>query len=256
MQNPTMYDVIIIGGGPAGSTAATFLAQHNHKVLLLEKEKFPREHIGESLIPLTYTALKKMGLLEELDKIATRKPGVSFVSSDGNSQSLCCFKNVIKDESYLSYHVVRSAFDDLLLKNSRRKGATVIEETTAKNIILDKPDGTVQLTGVNNKGEETTYHAKFLIDASGQSTLLGKKLGVKKSFKDLDRVALFNHWTNTNFDSSLKEGAIKIVYLGGEKKGWVWVIPVSAQHLSVGVVINNSYVKQEKEKFQKNGSSN
>ena len=91
-----MYDVIIIGGGPTGSTSATTLASKGLKVLVLEKEKFPREHVGESLIPLTYESLEKQGLIEELKKISTRKPGVHFVSGDGKQQSLWCFKNVIK----------------------------------------------------------------------------------------------------------------------------------------------------------------
>ena len=91
-----MYDVIIIGGGPAGSTAASLLARQGNSVLLLEKEKFPREHIGESLIPLSYHTLKNLGVLEELKKISPRKPGVNFVESDGKKQSLWCFKNVVK----------------------------------------------------------------------------------------------------------------------------------------------------------------
>src|SRR3989344_7128830 len=108
-----LYDVIIIGGGPSGSTSATLLAQKGFKVLLLEKELFPREHVGESLIPLSYDILKKQGLIDELNKIATRKPGVNFVDKDGIKQSLWCFKNVIKDEGYLTFHVIRSAFDKL-----------------------------------------------------------------------------------------------------------------------------------------------
>jgi flavin-dependent dehydrogenase len=249
-----LYDVIIIGGGPTGSTAATFMAEKGLKVLLLEKEKFPREHVGESLIPLTYSAIKRMGLLEELKKIATRKPGVVFVSADGKSHSLWCFKNIIKDESYLSFHVIRSAFDKLLLDNSKKKGANVLEEHMVKDIILDKPDGTVEVTAMTGE-QEKKFHGKFLVDASGQGTVLGRKLGVKKSYKGLERVAIFNHWTNVSYDESLKEGVIKIVYLGGEKKGWCWVIPVSADHLSIGVVLSNEHVRENKEKFTKEGKT-
>jgi flavin-dependent dehydrogenase len=251
-----LYDVIVIGGGPTGSTSATLLAQKGYRVLVLEKEKFPREHVGESLIPLTYSAIKNMGLLEDLKKISTRKPGVSFVSADGNNQSLWCFKNIIKDESYLSFHVIRSAFDKLLLDNSKKKGAEVLEEFMVKDVLMDLPDGNVEVTAVSQDTTEHKFRARFLIDASGQSTFLGRKLGVKKSFDDLDRVAIFNHWTNSEYDASLKEGVIKIVYMGGEKKGWCWVIPVSTNHLSIGIVINNSYVRSQKEKFQKAGSAN
>jgi flavin-dependent dehydrogenase len=249
-----LYDVIIIGGGPAGSTAATLLAQKGHNVLLLEKEKFPREHVGESLIPLSYELLNQLGLIEGLKKIASRKPGVNFVDIDGKKQSLWCFKNVIDDESYLSFHVIRSAFDKLLLDNSKKNGATVLEETMVKNVVLDNPDGTVEVQAKDKDGNSQTYHAKFLVDASGLSTFLGSKFGIKKPYADLDRVAIFCHWSNTNYDTILKEGVIKIVYLGGEKKGWIWVIPVSAEHLSIGVVTDNAFMKKEKKRLQDSGS--
>jgi flavin-dependent dehydrogenase len=247
------YDVIIIGGGPAGSTAATLLSRKGHKVLLLEKEKFPREHIGESLIPLSYHTLTNLGVIEELKKISPRKPGVNFIDSDGKKQSLWCFKNVVKDKSYLSFHVKRSVFDEMLLNNSRKSGAEIIEETAVKHVILDNPDGTVEVQAKGKDGEQKTFSAKFLIDASGQSTFLGNKLGVKKSFKDLDRIALWSHWSNSEFDIPLQQGVIKIVYLGGDKKGWVWVIPISSDNLSIGVVVNNSFVKEEKAKLAANG---
>ena len=250
-----LYDVIIIGGGPGGSTAATFLAQKGHSVLVIEKEKFPREHIGESLIPLTFAVLNKLGLIEDLKKMAPRKPGVNFVDSDGKRQSLWCFKNVIEDKSYLTFHVVRSAFDKLLLDNSRKNGAEVLEQTMVKNVIIDSPDGIVKVHTTGATQNQEIFHSKFIIDASGQSTFLGSKLGVKKSYDDLDRVAVFSHWTNTNFDTILKEGAIKIIYLGGEKKGWVWVIPISSEHLSIGIVVNNDFVKKEKHRLTENGSS-
>jgi flavin-dependent dehydrogenase len=244
-----LFDVIIIGGGPAGSTAATTLSKMNHKALLLEKEIFPREHIGESLIPASYASLKRLGILEELKKISPRKPGVNFVNGDGKNESLWCFRNVVKDEGYLSFHVKRSMFDEMLLKNSRKNGATVIEGCTVKNVSLENKSGNVEVEAQDKSGNKTTYSGRFIIDASGQSTFLGSRLGVKKSYEDLDRVAIWSHWSNSKFDLPLQQGAIKIVYLGGEKKGWFWVIPLSSDNLSIGVVVNNSYIKKEKEKF-------
>ena len=244
------YDVIVIGGGPSGSTSAILLAQKGLNVLLLEKESFPREHVGESLIPTSYILLNKLGLIDDLKKIATRKPGVTFESYDGKSKSLWCFKSVLKDDSYLAFHVIRSAFDKLLLDKAKKEGAHVHEECMVKDVILDRPDKIAEVHAIYKDGKEVQFEAKFIIDASGQSTFLGKKLGVKKSFPDLDRVATWSHWTNTDFDNLLKEGVIKIVYLGGEKKGWIWVIPVSKEHLSVGVIVNNDYLKQRKKHFQ------
>jgi flavin-dependent dehydrogenase len=253
-MNP--YSVIIIGGGPSGSTAATLLSRLGHKVLVLEKEFFPREHIGESLIPSSYPTLKRLGVIEELKKISPRKPGVNFIDSDGLSESLWCFKNVVKDESYLSFHVKRSVFDQMLLNNSRQNGAEVLEGTAVKNVILKNEKGLVEVEAQNKQGERFTFLSKFIIDASGQSTFLGSKTGVKKSYSDLDRVALFTRWSKAEYDQPLKEGVIKIVYLGGEKKGWVWVIPLSADNLSVGVVMNNAFMKQQKEKFISEGKTN
>jgi len=243
------FDVIIIGGGPSGSTAATLLSQKGHSVLLLEKEKFPREHIGESLIPASYDVLKKLNVLEDLKKISPRKPGVNFIANDGESQSLWCFKNVVKDESYLSFHVKRSAFDKMLLDNSKLNGTIVYEQHAVKQVDFNE-NGTVDVRAVDNKGASKLFTSKFLIDASGQSTFLGSKMGVKKPVKDLDRVALWSHWSGATYDNSLTQGAIKIVYLkGDDKKGWIWVIPISKDNLSIGVVVNNSFLKQEKTNY-------
>lgn len=250
-----MYDIAIIGGGPAGSTAASLLSEKGFKVLLLEKQKFPREHIGESLIPASYGILEKLGVLEELKTISPRKPGVHFISNNGINQTLWCFKNAVKNESYLSFHVKRSLFDEMLLNNSRKKGATVMEEHHVKHVDLDREDKIVTISAQDNAGNLKSFEAKFLIDASGQNTFLGSKLGVKKPVQDLDRVAIWSHWTGAEYDKPLKQGVIKIVYLGGtEKKGWIWVIPISKDCLSIGVVVNNSFIKAEKQKFQSSGS--
>lgn len=249
-----LYDVIIIGGGPTGSTVASLMAEKGHKVLVLEKEKFPREHIGESLIPASYFTLKRLGVLEELGKISPRKPGVNFVDSAGEIQTLWCFKNVVKNESYLSFHVKRSLFDEMLLNNSRKKGAEVQEEMTVRNVTTDKPDGTVEVVAESKTGSKTTFIGKFLIDASGLSTFMAGKMGKKIPFNDLDRVAVWSHWSNVKYDIALSQGAIKLVYVGAEKKGWFWVIPISAEHLSIGVVLNNTYLKAQKQKFVEAGS--
>ncbi|MBL0330607.1 MAG: tryptophan 7-halogenase [Bacteroidetes bacterium] len=155
------YDVIVIGGGPSGSTSASLLALKGLSVLLLEKEAFPREHVGESLIPISYIQLNKLGLIDELKKISTRKPGVSFEANDGKSKSLWCFKSVIKDESYLAFHVIRSAFDKLLLDNSKKVGAEVREQYMVKNVILDRPDKIVEVHTTNADGKEEKFESKY-----------------------------------------------------------------------------------------------
>src|SRR5579871_1407828 len=114
-----MHDVVVIGGGPAGSTAAALLARQGHKVVLLEKAKFPRQHVGESLLPFCYDLFKDLGVLEELQKTFARKPGVRFMDGrKGTISSTWCFNHVIQDPSYLSFQVTRAVFDHILLKNA------------------------------------------------------------------------------------------------------------------------------------------
>jgi flavin-dependent dehydrogenase len=247
-----VYDILIVGGGPAGSSAATYLSKNNLKVLVLEKEKFPRPHVGESLIPYCYQKLEELGVLDEIKKFAAYKPGVNFVDSKGKKQSVWCFKNVIKNEAHLSFHCLRAPFDNALLRNAEKHGAEVLEEQTVKDIILDSPDGMVEIETETPLGIKNTFKGKFFLDASGQGSFLGKKLGTRKLFAGLDRTAFFCHWLNNDYDSALKEGLIKIIYLGGEKQGWLWVIPVGPNHLSIGVSLNNSYVKEKKKLFSKN----
>lgn len=250
-----LYDVIIIGGGPAGSSSATYLQKLGLKTLVLEKEQFPRDHVGESLIPFCYHKLEELGALEEIKKFATLKPGVNFVDNAGLHQSVWCFKNVISDESHMSYHSLRAPFDNALLRNSEKHGAVVKEQQNVKHVNLEGENGTVIVETEDNHSNKHSFQGKFLIDASGQGTFLSKKFGSKKIFKGLDRTAFFCHWINNTYDGPLSEGLIKIIYLGGEKQGWLWVIPVGADHLSIGVSLNNFYVKEQKKKYAHHGDN-
>lgn len=251
----TLYDVAIIGGGPAGSSFATFARQRGLNVILFEKEKFPRDHIGESLIPFTYWKLKELGVLEDLKKFATYKPGVNFVDADAKKQSTWCFGKVLKDESQMAIHTLRAPFDKALLDNAKKLGAEVHEEHKVKEINTEDPSGNVFLKVENKEGENFNIKARFLIDASGQNSFMAKKLGAKIPYEGLDRVAFYSHWLDTKYDIALEQGLIKIIYLGGTKKGWIWVIPVGRNHLSVGVSLNNDYVREQKAKFTAAGSS-
>src|SRR5438105_6509542 len=111
-------DVIVIGGGPAGSTAASLLARQGHSVLLLEKERFPRDHVGESLLPFCFSLFENLGVREQMDRRFVRKPGVRFLHRDGTTSTTWCFSHVIPDETYLSYQVNRAEFDLMLLENA------------------------------------------------------------------------------------------------------------------------------------------
>lgn len=247
-------DFIVIGGGPAGSTVATQLARKGYTVTVFEKEKFPREHVGESLLPFCYQMLDELELLDEMKKSMVRKPGVMFISADGKKKNTYCFNKVIHDESALSFHVLRATFDEMLLNNSKKFGAVVYEETKVTNVELNRPDETVKVEIMEKDGSQKTFYAKQLIDASGQDTFLARKLNNKKSFDNLDRIALATHWMLDEMPEFIDVGIQPIVYLGGDKAGWIFVIPVGVNRISVGVVLNNSYVRVEKAKLTSSGT--
>lgn len=253
-SNGDIQDVLIIGGGPAGSTAGTYLARQGHRVTILEKEKFPRDHVGESLLPFCYKLLEDLGVLEQMKAMFVRKPGVRFVDTNGVLHTTWCFSHVIHDETYLSFQVARTEFDTLLLNNARTKGATVLEETRVERINLDGPDGTVELQAVGPDGQRKTYRGRFLLDCSGRNAVVASQKGQKKKFPDLDRTALWTHWTDGKIAGGLEEGLSLIVYVGGEKKGWIWVFPLAKDRLTVGVVLNNDYIRSEKAKLQAEGA--
>jgi flavin-dependent dehydrogenase len=242
------YDVAIIGGGPSGSSAATYLRQMGHSVAVFEKERFPREHVGESLIPFCYYRLVDLGVIDEVRKFATKKPGINFLDKDGTRESVWCFERILNDGAGMIFHTPRAEFDQCLLKHSAKNGADVFEEHRVKEVDVKDPDE-VKLVVVDNSGKEKKVSARFLLDASGQQSFLAKKFGDKHHYEGLDRVAFYRRWRNNKYDDSLNAGMIKIVYLGGEKKGWFWVIPIGRNYLSIGVSLNHDHVREQKKKF-------
>lgn len=249
-----MNDVIVIGGGPAGSSVASFLAMKGHQVLLLEKEKFPRDHVGESLLPFCYKIFDQLGLLEQMKGSFVRKPGVRFIDKDGVGATTWCFDHVIHDHTYLSFQVVRSTFDELLLNNARRLGATAVEETRVNGVNLEGPDGTVEVRAIGPDGKQQTHTARFLVDCSGRSAFLAASKGIRNKYPELDRTALWTHYNGIELSGGLEQGLSLIVYMGGEKKGWMWVFPLGPDRITVGVVLNNSYIRAQRAELESKGA--
>jgi hypothetical protein len=247
-------DVIVIGGGPAGSTVSTLLAKHGHHVKLFERERFPRDHVGESLLPYCYGIFQELGVLEALKTQMTRKPGVRFIDVDGQQQTTWCFSAVINDESHLSFQVRRDRFDHLLLRNAESSGVEVHEESRVTDVDLDGADGTAAVTVVGPDGDRTEHRARFIVDASGRDTVLANRFGTKKKNEALDRTALSQHWMDVPFEGGFDEGLIHIVYLGGEKRGWIWMIPVGANRMSIGIVVASDYYRSAREALLNAGS--
>jgi flavin-dependent dehydrogenase len=252
MEN-TMYDIIIIGGGPAGSTTASYLAMKGRKVLLLEKEKFPRPHVGESLLPICYKIFDELGVLPQMKSGYVRKPGVRFIYKDGSASTTWCFDHVIHDESYLSFQVLRAKFDDMLLNNSRRLGVTAQEEQRVTHVDLERPDGCVEVSAIGPDGKQENHQARFVVDCSGRNAFLAAANGLRKKYDNLDRTALTTHFSGAEYIGGIEEGLALIIYMGGEKKGWLWLFPLEADRVTVGVVLNNDYLRSERAKLAEAG---
>ena len=237
------HDVVVAGGGPAGATAATVLAQHGRRVLLLERETFPRYHIGESLMPYTWFTFKRLGVLDWFERSGCpRKHSVQFVSVSGQVSQPFYFFETIKHECATTWQVVRSDFDRMMLDNARRKGVEVRQGVVIRDLIT-KNGRAVGVRGDVARGGSEVFHADAVVDATGRDALLASQLGWKKRDPDLNKVAIFTYFKGAKRDPGLDAGATTVAYI--PEKGWFWYIPLADDVASVGVVAEPSYLYRE-----------
>lgn len=238
------YDVIVIGAGPAGSSAATVLAENGRRVLVLEREKFPRYHIGESLIPFTYHPLERLGMIERLKESAfVKKYSVQFISPDGNaSQPFYFFNRYDRESVAQTWQVMRADFDLMLLDNARKKGAEVIEEITVKELIWDD-ESVVGVRATTKEGEEVEFFAPLTFDATGKEAFTATRNGWRERDPYLNKVAAWAYYEGAVRQEGIDEGATVVAFV--PEKGWFWWIPLHENRVSLGIVAEGKYLSRD-----------
>ncbi len=225
----TRYHAIVIGGGPAGSTAAAFLAMAGKRVAVLEREIFPRFHIGESLLPYNMPLLEELGVREKIEAAGfMKKFGAQFLLGDGSKQTAIRFRDGCFTEQPMSYQVERSRFDQILLDRARECGADVFE---GAKVTSHRADGSAATVTVGDTRRE--MEADFLSDASGQDNFTGTREKLRSFVPGHRKVATFGHFSGVPLGEGEARGDIGIYRIDD---GWAWVIPLAEDRVSVGVV--------------------
>ena len=237
----TQADVVVIGGGPAGATVSTLIAQQGYRVELFEREHFPRFHIGESLIPETYWVLKRLNMLEKMHASPfVKKYSVQFVGRSGKLSEPFYFMEHKPHDCSQTWQVLRSEFDTLMLDNAREHGVQAHEGVRVLDVLFSGD----RATGVRiqeEKGVEREVHAQVVVDASGQSTMIANRFKLRVADPELKKGAVWTYFEGAYRDQGRDEGATIVLQTTG-KKGWFWYIPLHQNIVSVGVVSDFDYL--------------
>ncbi len=240
MSIQSEYDVVVIGGGPAGSTTSTLLAQQGVRVGLFEREKFPRFHIGESLIPETYWVLKRLNMLPKMQRSHfIKKYSVQFVNASGKLSAPFYFWDNKPHECSQTWQVVRSEFDQMMLDNAREHGVDALDGVHVVDVLFDG-DRACGVT-IQEKGGRREVRARVVVDASGQAAMLQNRFKLRLWDPILNKGAIWTYWQGAYRDTGRDEGATMVLQTP-DRKGWFWYIPLHDDIVSVGVVAPFDYL--------------
>ncbi|MHB1174211.1 MAG: NAD(P)/FAD-dependent oxidoreductase [Sulfuriferula sp.] len=238
-------DVLVIGGGPAGSTAAALLAERGHRVTLLEKAHHPRFHIGESLLPANLPLLEKLGVADAVKAIGMEKWGAEFVSPWHDHKQTFEFADAMDKSMPMAYQVRRAEFDEILIRNASFKNARVVEGCQVQNVDFLPGNEGALVQGRHDDGHTETVHARFVLDASGRDTFLGNRLKAKQRNEKHNSTAIYAHFTGAERNTGKAAGNITIFWF---EHGWFWFIPLADGTTSVGAVTWPYYLKTRNKK--------
>lgn len=234
------YDCVIIGGGPAGSTVGTLLADQGHRVLILERDSFPRHHVGESLMPQTFSTFERLGMLDKLRKSDfPRKQSVQFVSGEGKDSQPFYFTDRDPNEWSITWQVARDQFDCMMLENAEEHGAEIRQNVRVVKVLFDGD----RAIGVVAQEDESTsdISARVVVDATGTATVLSRQLGIRRPEEHLKNGAIYAYYKGAQRDQGRNSGATIIIHTP-DKKGWFWFIPLPDDVASVGLVAPPSHL--------------
>ncbi|MGB3068521.1 MAG: NAD(P)/FAD-dependent oxidoreductase [Ottowia sp.] len=241
----TECDVLVIGGGPAGSTIAALLAQKGYDVLLLDKDRHPRFHIGESLLPANLPLFEKLGVADEMRAIGMTKWAAEFVSPWHAHKQEFQFADAWDKSMPHSYQVRRSEFDLVLLRNAMRRGAHVFEGCKVLSVDLEATPERAHAVARHDDGREMSVAPRFVVDASGRDTFLANRFQIKHKNPKHNSVAIYGHFAGARRNEGEAEGNITIFWF---EHGWFWFIPLQDGVTSVGMVTWPYFMKTRGER--------
>ena len=239
------YDCIIVGGGPAGSSAATIVSQGGFDTLLLEREAMPRYHIGESLMPEAFWCFERLGVLDQMrNSDYVRKVSVQFVSSTGKESQPFFFKQHDPRECSSTWQVERAEFDHMLFKNAAANGASCVDQARVMDVLMDG-DRAVGVTVQTSDGTSKEVRAKVVVDATGLQAVIANRMGLRRDEEDLKKIAIWSYFENAEREPGEHGGATIILHTE-KKDSWFWFIPLRNGITSVGVVGDRSYMLEDR----------